>query len=291
MSGEVVTWALYQAPMLVTDAGKPDSTSRFVLAVLADAAHRDGTESFPGVERIQFATGFNKRVIQRALDKLHKAGLIVEDGTRYGQKQWKLAIALRRPDSDKAELAAAQEERRRAETKYRQEYRAGVRRRPGKEVSGTENPGQQDVEGGPSGTESTGQGSSGDPPVRYAESRRPVPRIPSSGTENPGPPNKERTALGTVLRTVPGGRRAAPQTPAQLPLMAGIRSGLVSELEFVDPLTTRACEALPPDVAATVETERLAEYDRMHEPPARRPRTRKQRQRDQRGDPKVGRSA
>lgn len=313
MSGEVVTWAMYHAPMLLTDAGRPDSTARFVLAVLAEAAHKDGTEAFPSPERIRFATGFDTKVIKRALKRLHEAGLIEEDGKQHGKPQWRLAISLQREDSFDAVAAAEKEARRRAETQYRQEYRRGERRRPKDALSGTQDPGQdgsgEDIDGPVSGTESSGQqppeddadeslsgtqnsgqGGTKDGLVRDAESRCPGRRVPVSGTQNPGPIYKELTALGTVLRTVPGGRRAAPQTPAQLPLMAGVRSGLVSELEFVDPLTTRALEALPPDVTAIVETERLAEYDRMHEPAARRPRTRKQR-RAGRSDPKFGKSA
>lgn len=93
---------------------------------------------------------------------------------------------------------------------------------------------------------------------------------------------KKKDPRQTDLEDGPGGRRAAPRTPAQLKPVADIRSGLISELEFVDPLTTRARIdtdrwTLPLDVAADIEAAYRAEYDLMDANPYRRPRTKNRR--------------
>lgn len=113
------------APMPHTDKGKPDTTARHVLQVLAEHAKSDGTSSHPSVLRMQYRTGYDRTTVQRALRRLEKHALIVRDGTTEGRARWKLAMELRRPESDWADLerdeddfrAAAAERKRRSRSK------------------------------------------------------------------------------------------------------------------------------------------------------------------------------
>ncbi|WP_199572684.1 helix-turn-helix domain-containing protein [Streptomyces murinus] len=125
MSTEAVKWAMDDAPMLRTDKGKPDTTARHVLQALAEHARSDGTNSHPSVLRLQYRTGYDRTTVQRALRRLEKGGLILRDGTTEGRTRWKLAMQVRRPDSDWADLereedefrAAAAERKRRSRSK------------------------------------------------------------------------------------------------------------------------------------------------------------------------------
>ena len=125
MSTEAVNWAMDSAPMLRTDKGKPDTTARHVLQVLAEHARPDGTNSCPSVLRVQYRTGYDRTTVQRAFRRLEKGQLIVRDGTTEGRARWKLALEARRPESDWAELereedgfrAAAAERKRRSRSK------------------------------------------------------------------------------------------------------------------------------------------------------------------------------
>jgi DNA-binding Lrp family transcriptional regulator len=113
------------APMLRTEKGKPDTTARHVLQALAEHARRDGTNAHPSVLRIQYRTGYDRTTVQRALRRLEKGGLIVRDGMTESRTRWKLAMHLRRPDSDWSDLereedefrAAAAERKRRSRSK------------------------------------------------------------------------------------------------------------------------------------------------------------------------------
>ena len=113
------------APMLLTDKGKPDSTARHVLQVLAEHAHKDGSGAHPSVLRIQYRTGYDRRTVQRALRRLEGAGLIVADGMVRGCTRWRLALSVRRPSSDwevleaqeAAEREAAAERKRRSRSR------------------------------------------------------------------------------------------------------------------------------------------------------------------------------
>jgi DNA-binding transcriptional ArsR family regulator len=125
VSNEAVTWAMDHAPMLRTDKGKPDTTARHVLQVLAEHARPDGTNSHPSLTRIQYRTGYDRSTVQRALRRLETGKLIEKDGTTEGRNRYKLSLHIRRPETDWEELereedafrAAAAERKRRSRQK------------------------------------------------------------------------------------------------------------------------------------------------------------------------------
>lgn len=120
-----MTWAMDRAPMPRTEKGKPDSTARHVLQVLAEYAQPDGSNTHPSVLRIQYRTGFDRSTVQRALRRLETAKLIVKDGVREGRTRWQLSMHMVRPESDWTDLereeddfrAAAAERKRRSRSK------------------------------------------------------------------------------------------------------------------------------------------------------------------------------
>lgn len=113
------------APMPRTEKGKPDTTARHVLQVLAEHARSDGSNAHPSVLRIQYRTGFDRTTVQRALRRLEKTGLIRKDGSVDGRTRWRLALDQVRPASDWTDLerednefrAAAAERKRRSRSK------------------------------------------------------------------------------------------------------------------------------------------------------------------------------
>ncbi|WP_030917433.1 helix-turn-helix domain-containing protein [Streptomyces sp. NRRL B-24720] len=125
MSTEAVDWAMDRAPMPRTEKGKPDTTGRHVLQVLAEHANPDGSNAHPSVMRIQFRTGYDRTTVQRALRRLEAAKLIGKDGLREGRIRWQLAMHMVRPESDWTDLereeddfrAAAAERKRRSRSK------------------------------------------------------------------------------------------------------------------------------------------------------------------------------
>ena len=107
MSKQAVKWAMDDAPMLLTSKGKPDSTARHVLQVLAEHAHPDGTSVYPTVRRIRYRTGYDRSTVQRALRRLQDAGLITPTGvTEHGVTIYSLTLSRLRPASDMEELEA-----------------------------------------------------------------------------------------------------------------------------------------------------------------------------------------
>ncbi|MFG3174891.1 helix-turn-helix domain-containing protein [[Kitasatospora] papulosa] len=96
--------------MLRTDKGRPDSTARHVLQVLAEHARPDGSNAHPSHLRIQYRTGYDERTIQRALRRLEAGGLIKSTGSVNGRRKWRLQLHLRRPAFDWAELEAEAED-------------------------------------------------------------------------------------------------------------------------------------------------------------------------------------
>jgi len=125
VSVEAVKWAMYEAPHLVmVKSGKPDTTARAVLGVLAEHADEYGGNAFCGPPRIRFATGYDERTIRRALERLEDGGLIAKDGvTHLGANRWKLALSVHRPDSDWTEIVAEGEAAKRAEAARVKAYR------------------------------------------------------------------------------------------------------------------------------------------------------------------------
>ncbi|WP_061443821.1 helix-turn-helix domain-containing protein [Streptomyces sp. CCM_MD2014] len=125
MSHEAVTWAMDDAPMLRTEKGKPDSTARNVLQVLAEHANKRGHNARPSVPKIRYRTGYERRTVQRALRRLEDAGLIKATGVHNDVTIYALALHVKRPATDWTELleeeeqdkAAAKERQRKARAK------------------------------------------------------------------------------------------------------------------------------------------------------------------------------
>lgn len=200
MSWQAVEWALYQAPMLLTDKGKPDTTARQVLAVLASHANELGRNSHPSVLRISYATGFDPRTVERALIRL-QAGKLIEPCGRVitGARRWTLPLHTVRPESEWDEMVAASE----VEKEMESERRKARRHRSSSGESG-----------GPEAN------------VRDAESRTPGLSVRTSGTQSadirdaesgirdaapPEPPEPPKNRPGNRPSTTTGG--APPPDP------------------------------------------------------------------------------
>ena len=110
--------------MLLTDKGKPDTTARHVLQVLAEHAHSNGGGARPAVMRIQYRTGYDRRTVQRALRRLEDGNLIASEGTVNGCTVWRLAVKLKRPASDWADLEAEEVRQREADAERQRRSRA-----------------------------------------------------------------------------------------------------------------------------------------------------------------------
>jgi DNA-binding transcriptional ArsR family regulator len=101
-----------RAPMLRTAKGRPDTTARHVLQVLAEYSGDDGRGACPSVARIMYRTGYDRSTVQRALKRLQAGGLIERDGKKDGRDCWKLHMHLVRPEGDwEAVLAEVEQER------------------------------------------------------------------------------------------------------------------------------------------------------------------------------------
>lgn len=220
MSYEAVKWALYDAPMPLTDTGRPDTTARAVLVVLAEHADAQGLNAYPSPDRISLATGHDERTCRRALTRLSAAQLIHADGvSRVGTARWKLAMEQQRPESD----IEAAEARRRAESAARQARRKRRTSALGAELdrardpmSGTEGTGHVSSE---SGTQDPGH-IEPDEFVRDAASQCPVRTVPD--VRYAAPPEPPIEPPGTTST----GEHAAPQTPLrpEAPTTSGLRT-------------------------------------------------------------------
>ncbi|MGW6455002.1 helix-turn-helix domain-containing protein [Streptomyces sp. NPDC055078] len=124
MSTEAVKWAMDDAPMLLTDRGKPDTTARGVLQALAEHAHKSGGGAHPSVLRLQYRTGYDRRTVQRALRRLEDGNLIKATGETSGRTVWQLALHLKRPESDWADLERAEEDERQAAAERKRRSRS-----------------------------------------------------------------------------------------------------------------------------------------------------------------------
>jgi DNA-binding transcriptional ArsR family regulator len=112
------------APMLLTEKGKPDTTSRGVLQALAEHAHKDGSGARPSVMRLQYRTGYDRRTVQRALRRLEDAELIVAEGVIRGCTLYRLMLDKIRPASDWAALETEEERLREAAAARKRKSRA-----------------------------------------------------------------------------------------------------------------------------------------------------------------------
>jgi len=124
LSTEAYEWALDHAPMLRTEKGKPDTTARHVLQVLAEHARPDGSNSHPSVLRVQYRTGYDRTTVQRAFRRLEKGGLIVRAGSVDGRTRWTLSVSLRRPESDWSDLEREEEDFRSAAAERKRRSRS-----------------------------------------------------------------------------------------------------------------------------------------------------------------------
>ncbi|MET9819620.1 helix-turn-helix domain-containing protein [Streptomyces sp. NPDC006355] len=124
MSHEAVSWAMDDAPMLRTEKGKPDTTARNVLQVLAEHADKRGRNARPSVIKIRYRTGYERRTVQRALRRLEDAGLIKATGTHGDVTVYALALHVTRPASDWADLMAEEERDKEAARERQRKARA-----------------------------------------------------------------------------------------------------------------------------------------------------------------------
>ncbi|MFD5419439.1 helix-turn-helix domain-containing protein [Streptomyces sp. NPDC127069] len=126
MSIEAVKWAMDDAPMLRTPAGKFDTTARHVLQAMAEHADAKGKNCHPSEIRLQYRTGYDRRTVQRARRRLEDAKLIIRDGMVQDRIKYKLSMHLLRDASDWEELEreeaaskeAAAERKRRSRAKH-----------------------------------------------------------------------------------------------------------------------------------------------------------------------------
>lgn len=255
MSHEAVTWAMDDAPMLLTEAGKPDTTSRHVLQVLGEHARKDGTNSHPSLIKIQYRTGYNRRTVQRALQRLEEGGLIRATGVVHDCTVWALALHLVRPASDLADLKAA-EERDRAATADRQRKSRARRVTPSADVTVThaDDVTQADVTHSASARHAVEQRD-----VTHAESGRHALKVTRTVNEpsaeppsNPGDGRRPTTGSGAPGA---GGSAAAGEVADEEMSTAAI--GAVLGL-----LPSALCRRLPERVPATVTDTIRAELAR-----------------------------
>jgi DNA-binding transcriptional ArsR family regulator len=201
VSTEAVTWAMDHAPMLRTEKGKPDTTARHVLQVLAEHASPAGTDAHPSVLRIQYRTGYDRATVQRALRRLEKGGLIAKDGTRESRTRWKLALELRRPITDWSDLE-------REEDVFRAAAAERKRRSRAKSVTHAESVTVTDAEGV---TVTHGKSVTAD--VTHSKSVRHALKVRPSRTERS--PNHQQPSDNQLLKdSSPAASTDEPQTPA-----------------------------------------------------------------------------
>jgi DNA-binding Lrp family transcriptional regulator len=110
--------------MLLTEKGKPDTTARHVLAVLAECAQPDGSEARPSITTLQYRTGYDRRTVQRALRRLEDGGLIKAEGLKYGCTSYRLLLHVKRPASDWEALQKDEERQREMDAERQRRSRA-----------------------------------------------------------------------------------------------------------------------------------------------------------------------
>jgi hypothetical protein len=209
VSYQAVTWAMYDAPILLTDKKKPDTTARQVLAILAEHANATGGNSYPSVLRISYATGLDERTIDRVLKRLITGGLIRSTGRLpEGTRIWQLALDVVRDPAEWDWMVAQANATRELESARRR----ARRHRSSCADEGSDGGDVRHGESRTSGTQSTG--------VRDAECRM-------SGTERP--PNHQEEPPMNRPGTSPGGS-PAPRPPRPLsPSAPGTESENVTQ--------------------------------------------------------------
>ncbi|MDG2524624.1 helix-turn-helix domain-containing protein [Stenotrophomonas sp. HITSZ_GD] len=90
MSVEAITWALKQ-PIR-------QSSTKFVLVVLANCASGDSWLAFPSTAYLAEATGQDRKTVVSNLAKLREWGLIEDSGKRQGDTRQVIVYRLRGPD-------------------------------------------------------------------------------------------------------------------------------------------------------------------------------------------------
>ncbi|MGW6414840.1 hypothetical protein [Streptomyces sp. NPDC055055] len=252
--------------MLLTEKGKPDTTSRAVLQCLAEFAHADGTHARPSLLRLQYRSGYDRRTVQRALRRLEVAGLIVKAGTVHGCVDWTLRMALRRPAGAWQDLKAAEEADKAAAAERQRRSRA---RRVTPCATGAVTcahtvTDEGVVESGPAphaplGRDVTDDASSrhvaraarttpdpsSEPPPSLDDGRRPTTASRPSRKDAPGRPQGEEVsaaAVGCVIAMLPYRLRERLPSPVPRALVEEIRAELgreITTLQLVDRMTRR----------------------------------------------------
>ena len=169
-----------------TEKGKPDTTARHVLQVLAEHASPAGTDAHPSVLRIQYRTGYDRATIQRALRRLEKADLVFRDGVREGRTRYRLAMEVYRPTTDWGDLE-------REEDDFRSAAAERKRRSRSKTVTHAESVTVTDGEGV---TVTHGESVTAD--VTHAKSGRHALKVRSSRTERS--PNHQQPSDNQLLK-------------------------------------------------------------------------------------------
>lgn len=225
MSWQAVDWALFDAPMLLTDKGKPDSTARQVLVALASHANEQGRNAHPSVLRLAYGTGLDPRTVERALIRL-QAGKLIEPCGRVmtGARRWDLPLHIVRPESEWDEMVAAAEAEKERESEARKarrhrsssgdseppemRVRDGESRTPGVSVrtSGTQS---ADVRDSASGIRDATPPEPSEPPVNPQANRQ------STSTGGAPPPDPSRRPPPSASATDERESLSDPLTPAQ----------------------------------------------------------------------------
>lgn len=110
--------------MLLTPAGKPDVTARYVLACVAERADKNGRNAHPSIADIRYRTGMDRSTVQRALRRLEMGELLQRDGSVGGCTRWILAMDVKRPASDWKAIEADEEAGRAAVAERVRRHRA-----------------------------------------------------------------------------------------------------------------------------------------------------------------------
>lgn len=124
MSWPAMKWAVEQAPILTSDAGRRNSSAAHVLQILAYHADTDGV-AWPSPERLEQETGLGTSAVRDALTALEDGGL-VEREVVDGVTRWRLQMDRQRDVPIQQEIRE-KIERRQEQARLRQAKRRGLR--------------------------------------------------------------------------------------------------------------------------------------------------------------------